>query len=328
MSTERSVESIQHIARGFTRSRVLLTAAELDIFTILSGGSLTVAEVVDRLKSDLRATTILLDALAAMEFLIKDGERYQTNPEVTQLLTSDSERSILPGLMHSAYLWKAWSQLTEVVHSGGPASRPDTHGQDRTKAFIGSMHVRALRDVSRLIRYVNPGTARNLIDVGGASGSYTIGFLQAVPGMKATLFDLPDVVAMARKRITEEGLIDRVTLVGGDYNRESLPGGHDLAFLSAIIHQNSYDQNVSLFKKVYEALDAGGRIILRDYAMNRDRTKPVSGALFAINMLVNTPGGNSYTFEEIRSGLEKAGFERVRQLHDKEMSSLVEGYKP
>jgi hypothetical protein len=328
METDRITESIQHIARCFTRSRVLLTAAELDIFTILSGEPLTVAEVVDRLKSDLRATTILLDALAAMEFLIKNGNRYQTNPEVKQLLTSDSEMSILPGLMHSAYLWKSWSQLTEVIHNGGPASRPDTRSQDRIKAFIGSMHVRALRDASELVRSVNVGTARNLIDVGGASGSYTIGFLQAVPGMKATLFDLPDVVALARKRITEEGLIDRVTLVGGDYNRESLPGGHDLAFLSAIIHQNSYDQNVSLFKKVYEALDAGGRIIVRDYAMNRDRTQPVSGALFAVNMLVNTTGGNSYTFDEIKGGLEEAGFKNIRLFQDREMSSLVEGWKP
>ena len=62
--------------------------------------------------------------------------------------------------------------------------------------------------------------------------------------------------------------------------------------------------------------------------MSSDRTMPASGALFAVNMLVNTHGGNSYTFDEIREGLEEAGFERVKLLQEKEMSSLVEGYKP
>jgi predicted O-methyltransferase YrrM len=328
MKDHLAAESIQNIARSFTRSRVLLTAAELDIFTLLSKGPLTAAEVMDRLRSNLRATTILLDALAAMEFLTKDDNRYRTSPEVKHLLTGDGEESILPGLLHTAYLWKTWSQLTDVVNNGGPASRPDTGKEDRTKAFIGSMHVRALRDAARLVRSVNSGAARNLIDVGGASGSYTIGFLRAEPGMKATLFDLPEVIDLARERISEEGLIDRVTLVGGDYNRDSLPGGHDLAFLSAIIHQNSHDQNVALYKKVRDALIPGGRVIVRDYAMNGDRTQPVSGALFAINMLVNTNHGNSYTFDEIKDGLEEAGFNRIRLLKDSEMSSLVEGWKP
>jgi len=164
--------------------------------------------------------------------------------------------------------------------------------------------------------------------VGGGSGSYTIGFLNAVPGMKATIFDLPEVIPMAETRLAEEGLMARVTLVGGDYNADDLPGGHDLAFLSAIIHQNSHAQNVALYNKVFDALDPGGRIIIRDYAMSSDRTQPASGALFAINMLVNTEGGNSYTFEEIQGGLEEAGFERVRLLQESEMSSLVEGFKP
>ncbi|MDF1527418.1 MAG: methyltransferase [bacterium] len=327
MKTDLSAESIQHMAQGFSRSRVLLTGVELDIFTLLKEHFLSAAEIVDRLNSDLRATTILLDALVAMELLAKERNRYRTNPEVALLLTADSEESILPGFMHTAHLWKTWSQLTEVVQDGGPAPRPEEAG-DRTKAFIGAMHVRALRDTPELVRAINPGTARNLIDVGGGSGSYTIGFLEAVPGMKATIFDLPDVIPMARERLADKGLSDRVDLVPGDYNTDELPPGHDLAFLSAIIHQNSHDQNVALYKKILHALDPGGRIIVRDCAMNTDRTRPTSGALFAINMLVNTSGGNSYTFDEIKGGLEEAGFGKVRQIQDSEMSSLVEGIKP
>ncbi len=327
MKTDLSAESIQHIARGFSRSRILLTGVELDIFTLLAEHSLSATEIVDRLNSDLRATTILLDALVAMDLLTKENGSYRTDPALVPLLTAESEGSILPGLMHTAHLWKTWSQLTDIVVDGGPASRPDTGSEDRTKAFIGAMHVGALRYAPELVRAIDPGPARNLIDVGGGSGSYTLGFLQAVSGMRATLFDLPEVIPMARERITAEGYLDRVALVGGDYNVDDLPGGHDLALLSAIIHQNSHEQNVALYKNIHGALDPGGRIIVRDYAMNTDRTQPTSGALFAINMLVNTPGGNSYTFEEIKGGLEEAGFERVKLLQDSEMSSLVEAFK-
>jgi precorrin-6B methylase 2 len=190
------------------------------------------------------------------------------------------------------------------------------------------MHVRALRDARDLVKAVEPGAARNFLDVGGASGSYTIGFLKAVPMMRATLFDLPEVIPMARERINGEGLTERVALVAGDYNRDALPGGHDLALLSAVIHQNSREQNAALYKNVYNALAPGGRIIVRDYAMSSDRTRPASGALFAVNMLVNTRGGNSYTLEEITAGLGEAGFGKVNLLREQEVSSLVEGWKP
>jgi hypothetical protein len=328
MKANLNADSIQHIARGFSRSRVLLTAVELDIFTLLAEESLPVVEIADSLKSDLRATTIFLDALAAMDLLIKEGDVYRTNPALVPLLTANSRETILPGLMHTAHLWKTWSQLTDVVLGGGPASRPETGSDVRTKAFIGAMHVGALRYSPELVRAVDPGAANNLIDVGGGSGSYTIGFLRAFPGMKATIFDLPDVIPMAEARLAEEGFMARVTLVGGDYNVDDLPEGHDLALLSAIIHQSSHEQNVALYKKVFDSLDPGGRIIVRDYVMSSDRTRPASGALFAINMLVNTEGGTSYTFEEIRGGLEEAGFEKVKLLQESEMSSLMEGYKP
>jgi len=315
------------MARAFSRSRVLLTAVELDIFTLLDTEPMTADEVAGRLGSNGRATTILLDALAAMGLVAKDDGRYHTVSSLVPFLTAGSERSILPGLMHSAHLWKTWSQLTDVVLEGGPAARPSGKGDGRVKAFIGAMHVRALRDAPDLVRTVGPGKARHFLDVGGGSGSYTIGFLKAVPGMRATLFDLPEVIPMARERIGEEGLTDRVTFVAGDYNLDSLPGGHDLALLSAIIHQNSHEQNTALYEKVCHALVPGGRLIVRDYVMNSDRTHPSSGALFAINMLVNTKSGNSYTFEEIVEGLTAAGFENIRLLVDDEMSSLVEGYR-
>ncbi len=328
MTTELSRESIQKTARNFTETRILLTGVDLDLFSMLASEQLSAARIASRLNSNLRATTILLDALTASGYLNKEDGSYRTEPSLSSLLSKSAPESILPGLQHAAHLWKTWSQLTDVVLNGGPAKKLETDRKDYMKAFIGSMHLISAREVPKIIDAISPVRAKTFLDVGGASGSYVIAFLMAFPDMKATLFDLPDVVQMASERLSKENLLNRVELVAGDYNKDKLPPGHDLALLSAIIHQNSHEQNIALYKNVYSALDSGGRIVVRDYVMEPDRTEPASGTVFAINMLVNTEGGNSFTFEEIRDGLTEAGFESVLLIQKKEMSSLVEAWKP
>ena len=160
-------------------------------------------------------------------------------------------------------------------------------------------------------------------------GTYTVAFLQAVPEMRATLFDRAEVIEMARPFLESLGLTHRVTIVAGDFDKDELPKGHDLAFVSAIIHQNSPEQNLNLFLKIFRSLDSGGRIIIRDHVMDPDRTRPMEGAIFAVNMLVSTAGGNTYTLDEIRAGLAQAGFIRIRLIQPGEhMDALVEASKP
>lgn len=147
--------------------------------------------------------------------------------------------------------------------------------------------------------------------------------------MRATLFDRPEVIPLARERLAAAGLARRVRLVEGDFYTDELPGGHDLALVSAIIHQNSPAENIALFRKVRSALVSEGRIIIRDHVMAPDRVTPKDGALFAVNMLMNTQGGSTYTFDEIRSWLEEAGFVKTRltQTGDR-MDGLVEALAP
>jgi hypothetical protein len=233
-------------------------------------------------------------------------------------------------ILHHATGWRRWSRLTDIVKGvvDGPGEEAG-FSPEALRAFIGGMHVLSVERAPYLVQAVQPGDARALLDVGGASGTYTMAFLRACPEMRATLFDLPAVVEMARERLSAEGLLDRVTLVAGDYNTDTFPGGHDLVLLSAIIHQNSHEGNVFLYRRCFEAMTPGGRIIIRDHVLSPDRTSPRSGAVFAINMLCSTPGGNSYTFDEIRSGLESAGFADVRLLAQNEfVNGVVEGRKP
>ena len=329
--TPVSQEEVLRLSWNFMTSRVLLTGAELNLFTMLSRSRLTAEEIAGRTGTNLRALTILLDALAAMGLLGKEGETYCCGSPVCQLLSEDAPDSVLAMVLHAAHLWHRWSDLTNIVRGEDRSkeSSGSARNAEEMRAFIGAMHAVAAPQAERIVAAVKPGDARALLDVGGASGTYTIAFLRTVPGMKATLFDRPEVIEMARERLKKEGMLERVRLVAGDFYRDELPQEHDLAFVSAIIHQNSPGQNISLFKKVYRSLTAGGRVVIRDHVMEPDRIHPKEGAIFAVNMLINTSRGGTYTFEEIQSGLSHAGFSRIRLLAKGEhMDALVEARKP
>lgn len=325
-----SPDSVLSMSRAFMESRILLTAAELDLFTVLEHAPMTLPEITKKTKTQAHGMAILLDALSALGLLEKKDGRYLCPPNVAAILSSQAPESVLPMVMHSVGLWRRWSNLTEIVQKGSPvrvAARFEEEGQ--MEAFIQAMHVVGRRLAGAVVAAIKPGNAKKLLDVGGATGTYTEAFLRAAPEMRATLFDRPDVIEMARRRLSDSGLLDRMTLVSGDFYEDELPGGHDLALLSAIIHQNDRKQNTELYRKVYGSLGPGGRIVIRDHVLSPDRTAPVSGAIFAVNMLAATPGGNSYAFADIREGLEAAGFERVHLIQpDERMNGLVEGFKP
>jgi predicted O-methyltransferase YrrM len=319
-------EQILGLGRAFQEARVLLTGAELDLFTLLSPAPLAAADVASRLGADRRTLAMLLDALAAMGLLVKRDGAYQTEPSASETLARGRPGSVLPMLLHSAHLWSRWGELTHLVAHPRPTAEAE---EDALRAFIGAMHVIAAPQAARIVSLVGPGAARRLLDVGGASGTYTLAFLAASPAMHATLFDRPPVIEMARERVGAAGMLDRVTLAAGDFYEDPLPGGHDLVFVSAIIHQNTPAENVALFGKAHAALAPGGRIVVRDHVLSEDRTRPRPGALFAINMLVAENGGSSYTFAEISGALTAAGFTGVRLIHpDTWMDGLVEAFKP
>ncbi|MGP8153499.1 MAG: methyltransferase [Smithella sp.] len=332
MKIDNRSEAILKLARQFMESRILLSAAEMNLFTLLDGMPSTAKDLAGQLHADLRGLTILLDALVTMDLLSKQEDNtYLFATDAASFLTDKSPRSVLPMIHHAAHLWESWSDLTFKVKGHG-LTKPlasNARDVDEMRAFIGAMHVVGMPLARKIVTAIQPGSAKNLIDVGGASGTYTIAFLKAAPEMKATLFDRPAVIQIARERLIEAEVLDRVCLVAGDFYEDELPEGHDLALLSAIIHQNSPRENVELFRKVLRAIVSGGRIIIRDHVMEPGRTKPKDGAIFAVNMLVNTEGGSTYTFDEIRNWLKEAGFASVRYLKvGKHMDALVEAFKP
>jgi len=308
------------------KNRAVLTAAELDLFTELDREPATAPEIASRLHLHERATTRLLDCLITFGLLIKRDALYRPS-ERGAIISGDHPETILPSLLHLNHLWENWSHLTESVRQGqNPHREPKARRQGaRLEAFIGTMHVVGRELSRRLAETYDLDRFGKLLDIGGGAATYTIAFLKKNSRMRALLFDLPEVVPLAEGRLREAGLLERVDLVAGDFYEDELPRGCDLALLSAIIHQNSPEKNLELFRKVRRALAPGGVLLIRDHIMNEERTAPADGALFALNMLVCTDGGDCYTFAEVEQALLEAGFKSVRRVRCGEgMDSLVE----
>jgi len=318
------------VARAFMKSRIILTAAELDLFSILQDAPTTAEEIADRFGFNPRALERVLDCLVTFGLLQKNERAYSLTHEGAPY-SSKEPGSELPMLLHMSRLWDSWSDLTEVVKNGPGSERkpPKQMKIDGRRAFIGAMHVVGRSMAGELAGSLDLRGYRKLLDIGGGSGTYTIAFLNHNPQLQAILFDTKGVIPMARERLSSEGLLDRVELVTGDFYSDALPGGCDLALLSAIIHQNSRQQNRELFRKTCRSLKPGGTLLIRDHIMNEQRTYPPEGALFAINMLVNTQGGDTYTFHEVTQDLKEAGFTNAKLIRSGErMDCIVTALKP
>ena len=316
--------------RGFMKSRIILSGAAFDLFTFIDRGVDTVEALAEKTGADRRGLTRLLDAIVTYGLLAKEINRYRLT-ETGGFLSAAHPQTVLPMVMHMNQLWDNWSRLTDLVVKGGNPreTSPSQRDEKTMSAFIGAMHVVG-RDLSREIAAeldLSPYT--RLLDIGGASGTYTIAFLGKNPGLRAKLFDLPPVLPIAEEKIAEAGMSERVELVAGDFYHDRLPGGCDLALLSAIIHQNSPAQNLELYKKIHHVLEPGGNLLIRDHIMEEDRVHPPAGAIFAINMLSVTQGGDTYTFAEVRDCLAEAGFTDIRLIRRGEkMDGIVAAQKP
>ena len=322
-------KTIMEDAWCYMKSRVIFTAAELDVFTKLEGCHYTAPELARDGGLDERGTARLLDCLVGLGLLDKEQDRYRL-VEGSEVLSAKHPTTILPMFLHLNHIWKNWSLLSDIVRQGKNASlkKISDWGGEVQEAFIGAMHVVGKDLAAEIAKDYDLSPYKKLLDIGGASGTYTMAFLSQNPAMRAVIFDFAPVLALAKKRLSEAGVQDRVELVAGDFYQDELPGGCDLALLSAIIHQNSPEQNIALYKKIYRALVPGGVVLIRDHIMDDSRTRPPAGAMFALNMLVNTSAGDTYTFREVKETLEAAGFGDVEQVRTGErMDCLVQGRK-
>jgi SAM-dependent methyltransferase len=324
-----SPDEIREVAYAFQRSRVLLTAYELDLFTLVGKGDKSSREAAVAIGTDVRATDRLMNALCAMGLLTKDRGKFFNTPTSLRYLVRGNP-DYMAGLLHTVHLWDRWSTLTDAVHRGAAVAirQVNDRGKKWLTAFIAAMHDRASRQAPSVVAQIDLSDVSRVLDVGGGSGAYAMAFVRARYGIRATVFDLPDVVPLTQSYVEREGLLDKVDMVAGDYLKDSLGVGYDVLFLSAIIHSNSVEQNRSLMKKCVRALAPGGRVIVQDFIMDEGRTSPAGGAFFALNMLVGTDAGDTYTEAEVRSWMEDAGLSGIIRKETPFGTTQIIGRKP
>jgi 2-polyprenyl-3-methyl-5-hydroxy-6-metoxy-1,4-benzoquinol methylase len=328
MNTKTTSSELREMFNAFRISRILLTAYELGFFTVIGTGGKTALQISAGVKTNLRATIMLLDALCAIGMLHKKDDLY-TNSEISRLYLTKESPQFIGGFMHTVNLWDTWSMLTGVVRDGKSRMKEDIN--DRSDiwldSFIEAMHDRAKRQAPKLVANIDLTNVKRVLDVGGGPGTFAMEFVRAKKGITADVFDLPNVITLTKKYIERAGLVRKIGTVIGDYTVDDLGKGYDLIFLSAIVHSNSSDVNALLIKKCADALNPKGSIVIQDHIMDEDRTSPVAGALFAINMLVSTSEGNTYTEAEVIKWFTDAGIRYEKRIDTPFETTQVIGRK-
>ena len=318
------IETLNERIRAFQESRAVLTGVELDIWSAVGDGA-TAAEVAAKVGTNPRSTGMLLNALVACELLSKTNGVYRATPVAKQHLTGAGRMAT----MHAANLWHTWSSLTDAVRAGTSVYEPQggRGGADWTESFIAAMHRNASDRAPGVVRAIGVQGVTTVLDIGGGSGAYSIAFAQADPAITSDILDIEAVTHIAQRHIDEAGMRGRVRTIVGDLRTDKLGQNYDLVFLSAICHMLSEDENRDLLRRCFEACAAGGRVVIQDFILNADKTQPKFAALFALNMLVGTAAGNSYSEPEYSAWLRQAGFAKVRHVPLPGLTALMIGYR-
>jgi ubiquinone/menaquinone biosynthesis C-methylase UbiE len=299
MNLKKEAQGLRKMWGAFRQARVLMTANNLGIFDHLEE-SRSAAEVAASIKSDLRATEILLDALAGLELIKKCRGKYRNSTSSNRLLVKGSAHYQGDIIRHADNLWTNWSNLDEVVKTGNPARKSFS-----TDAFIKGMHNIAVMRAKEVIENLDLKGVTTALDLGGGPGTYTRELAKKVESV--TLFDLPETIAIARDELSGSGL-KNVSFMEGDFLVADIGSNYDLVYVSQVLHAFSETDNLKILRKANEALAPGGRIAIYEHFIKPDRTEPVHGSLFSVNMLVNTSGGRCYSVPEMKQWLSSLGF--------------------
>ncbi len=324
-------DTLLQTVRAFQESRVILTAIELDVFSAVSAGTGTAQDVATRIGAAARANEMLLNALVAIRLLDKRGDRYTNTATAARHLAAGGADDSRAALMHTVHLWTTWSRLTDAVRAGTATDRAE-EGGDRsetwTEAFIAAMHKNAQGRAGAVVRAAGVEGARTMLDVGGGSGAYSIAFARTLPQLRVDLLDLPDVTRIAQRHIAAAHLEDRIRTRAGDLRTDAFGEGYDIILVSAICHMLSPEENRDLLKRCFAAAAPGGRVIVQDFILDASKTAPKAGALFALNMLVGTRSGSSYSEQEYTEWLRAAGSTWIEHVRLPGPTGLMIGVRP
>jgi len=308
MDPEEFRARLEELTSGFTYSQILFTALRANLFTYLEG-SVKAEDVARELGWSPRGTRMLLDGLVALGLVEKFDGDYCNAPIAAHCLIPGGPDDQTNIIIHKAHGWDNWGRLGEAVKSGESLRKPGhKRSPEELRAFILGMADIGRSSAKTVLDAVDFSPYRHILDVGGGPATYPITFLGAHSEMRATVFDTPDVIPISREEVEKAGMLDRFNFVAGDLTRDNFGSGYDVVFISNIIHMLSDDVNRDLVKRACAALEPGGMLIIKDFLTDKDHTGPPFSLLFALQMLLHTQGGDTYSVDEVSVWTREAGF--------------------
>ncbi len=305
---------------GFAPGQILSSAVELGIFKAIHEGAHTVAAVAGATGASERGVRALLDALVALELLEKAEDRYGCNPLSETYLIPGGPLYLGDSIEHQKELREAWSHLTEVVKTGKPWRDPEVmkQGLERLKRLARGLFPRNYQRARTLSKALGVGErlkGQRILDVGAGSAAWSIAFLEDDPESTAVAVDLPPIIPVAEEFVKRHGMEGRYEYMPG--NIRELDFGHDeydMAVLGNICHSEGPVHTGDLTRKMGRCIRPGGSIVIVDMIPDDDRTGPATALIFAINMLVGTEEGGTFTRKEYQEWLTQAGFGRIEEM--------------
>jgi hypothetical protein len=326
---------------AFWPSKVLLTAVEMGVFTLLGEGGRTAAELTERLEIHPGRGVDFLDALVALGFLERQGAgasaRYANTPE-TALFLDRNKPSYVGGMpeMLNARLFAFWNHLGEALRTGEPQNETKGGGppvfealyadEARLEQFLRAMAGLQTGNFMALAEKFDFSRYRTVVDVGGANGHLARILAGRHPHLSVTVFDLPPVIPVVRRETA--GLGERIQPVAGDFFTDPLPAG-EVVLMGNVLHDWNEPKKKQLIRKAFDALPAGGALIAIENVIDDERRHNAFGLLMSLNMLIEfgAEGGFDYTGAQFDGWCREAGFARTEVVPLTGPTSAAIAYK-
>lgn len=328
-------DRIMQLAWAFAPPLMIEAAIHHRVFDLLEHAPKTPEQLAGETGASLRGLRALMNALVGLNLLAKHpNDHYWLTQESAAFLLSDKP-GFQGGIFRhtSGHLVPKWLQLNEIVRIGRPATSVNQEGDGSAffQAFVEDifpMSYPAAKTLAAHLKLADASAPVSVLDLAAGSGVWGIVLAEASPQVTVTAVDWAGVLPATRRIATRHGVADRFTFVGGDLATADFGTGHAVATLGHILHSEGEKRSRSLLKKTFDALAPGGTIAIAEFLVNPDRTGPPNGLIFAMNMLVNTDEGDTFSFDEISAWLREAGFENPRTLDAPGPSPLILATKP
>lgn len=326
-------QRIMEMTWGFTAVHILNAALKIKLFDHLDTGPKLLEDLAAAAKASPRGVRAVANALVGLQMLAKDGEKYKLTPESAAFLVSTRPGYHGTLISHFASeIGETWAKLPETIVTGKPARSVNAEqgGAEFFREFVESlfiMNYAAAKALGADLAKTNKRPAK-ILDLAAGSGVWAIGVAEAIPGSSITAVDWPEVTPVTRRVAQRHGLGDRLKTIDGDLSTADFGTGHDIAVLGHILHSEGEAKSRKLLKKCFDALAPGGTIAIAEFVPNDDRTGPPMPLIFAVNMLVHTDVGDTFTFAQMTQWLTEAGFKQPRKLEIPGPSPLLLATKP